>query len=636
MRIKNEPALRFLKRVPEDTRSQPKAPPPPPPPTTAPANRAAVKDGFESAAPSRAGAAATASRPGDVQSLMRQQFGTLSADRQQFHDTMRGVFGEGYDAGKAEQYRQQSLAGNFDWMPPVQWVDASVLQGGHGAYDSQSGAVLLNRELQGNPSLAASTYVEEAGHHLDAQLNTVDSQGDEGELFRRVLGGEKLSGAQIAEMRAENDKGTIQLNGRSVEVEFRRNIFQRIGGAVGGAVSGAVRAVGNAVGNVAQTVGNVVGNVAQRVGNVAREVGGAAMSVGAGLLGGVRNFATGIFQGVGGFLSNMARFNVADAFQSLVRGADRAFLQTPQRILSGVFDGAQHLFAGAGELLGGRVGAVVRDVGTRLTDAARTLSDTVLGVGRDIFRTVTETPLTLMRGVEESLELAARGQWGAAASRFGRGLLETGSRALGGVVDVFMRTVQGVANAALTAAFVEAPSRSLSGDEIQMLRQVYGDSIDYSQVRVKVGGSTDALGIAPHVVGNTIYLRSEWGGPTLNPDGTLTAAGRETLIHEAGHIWQNQNGGGDFVHRSLFAQLTASLQSGSRNGAYEWREAFSQGRSFEELNPEQQAHLMEDIGVGMMNDGAVQPGDWTPPLSAAELSYVMSAWEKVRRGEGSR
>jgi hypothetical protein len=240
--------------------------------------RRALKDGFENTA-SRSALSAAPSRRADVQSLFREQFGTLAADKQQFHQTLRNIFGQGYDTAKAEQYRQQALSGDFGWMPQVEWVDAEVLQGGHGAYDAQSGVVLLNRELQADPSLAATTYVEEAGHHLDAQLNTVDSQGDEGELFRRVLGGEKLSQAQVAEMRAENDKGTIQLHGRDVEVEFRRNFFQRLGDGIkntvediGEAIGDAAEAVGDAVGDAVEAVGNVVEGAVDAVGGVAKNV----------------------------------------------------------------------------------------------------------------------------------------------------------------------------------------------------------------------------------------------------------------------------------------------------------------------------------------------------------------------------
>ncbi len=569
--------------------------------------RSAPRDAFDTAAVAGR-TPAPPTQPADVQSLMREQFGALAEDKATFHDTLKGIFGEGYDTTKAEQYRQQALAGDFEWLPPVRWVEADVLGGAHGAYDSESGTVLLNQELKGNPSLAASTYVEEAGHHLDAQLNVADTPGDEGELFRRVLSGEKLSAAQIADIRAENDKGIIQLNGRSVEVEFW-NPFK--------AIAKGAKSVANAVVNTAKDVGNAV------------------VSVGKGLVEGAKTFATGIGEGVGGFVSNIVKGEVTDAFQSLVRGADKAFLQAPLRVVNGVLDGAGSLINGASHLLG-PLGKPLREVGGRVVDATRTVVDTAGGIVRDAFRTVTESPLALLRGTEEALKLGFQGEWGKAAARFGQGFVDMGTRFAGNIVDTLMRGIQGAANAGLTLAFAEKPSRGLNDSEIQMLRQVYGDSIDYSQVRIKQGGSTDWTNMAPHVVGNTVYMTSAWGGDNFNPDGTLTDVGLETLVHEMGHIWQNQNGGGDYIHRALLAQFTSKLESGSRNGAYEWREGVAQGKSFAELNPEQQAGLMEEIGRGLKGDGQVTPQDWVPALSPAELDYAMEAWAMVKRGEGSR
>ena len=41
-------------------------------------------------------------------------------------------------------------------------------------------------------------------HHLDTLLNTENTVGDEGEMFRRLLGGEKFDEDQLAAIRADN------------------------------------------------------------------------------------------------------------------------------------------------------------------------------------------------------------------------------------------------------------------------------------------------------------------------------------------------------------------------------------------------------------------------------------------------
>ena len=104
-------------------------------------------------------------------------------------------------------------------MPPVRYVEADVLGGAHAAYDAASGQILINADLQGT-DLAAQAFVEEAGHHLDTLLNVEDTAGDEGEMFRRLLSGEQLSEDQLAAIRADNDHGTIVVDGKQVEVEF--------------------------------------------------------------------------------------------------------------------------------------------------------------------------------------------------------------------------------------------------------------------------------------------------------------------------------------------------------------------------------------------------------------------------------
>jgi hypothetical protein len=586
---------------------------PPSTPTQAkPSALPAPRDGFESKF-------SKASKQGDVQSLFREQFGALATDKKQFHEKMRGIFGEGYDSAKAEQYRQQALSGDFEWLPPVKWVEPEVLGEGYGAYDAGSGTVLLNRALQDNPSLAASTYVEEAGHHLDAQLNTQDTQGDEGELFRRILNGEKLTPAQVKELRAENDKGIIQLNGQAIEVEFRKRRFRN-----------AMKKLGNGIKKVAKGAVDTVKKAGKAVVNSVKEAGKAVVAVAKGVAGGVKSFITGVSEGVTGFVSNLVKGKVADAFQSLARGADKAFLQAPMRVLGGVVNSAQRL-ANSGTALMGPLAKPARSLTARAFDATRTTLDTGSGIVRDVLRTASEVPVAFLRGAEKAVKQAAKGEWGAAVGSLGKGVKDAGIRLAGGAVDVFARGVQGTLDTVLTLAFAEAPARGLSDSEVKLLKQVYGDSVDYSAIRLKRGGSTDWTRMAPHVVGNTVYMPTHWNKEAqFNRDGSFTAAGLETLLHEVGHVWQNQNGGGDYIHRALLAQVQASRESGSRSGAYDWRGAVAQGKSFEELNPEQQAHLMEDLGMRLLDGNSAN--DW----SAEELSFAISAWRKVKQGEGSR
>ena len=141
---------------------------------------------------------------------------------------MQTAFGDKYDKLAAESIRQQTLSGDFSWMPEVKVVDGSTLadtsgtQGsgvGLGAYDSESDTIYLSEELlAGDPQKAVDILTEEVGHAIDTGINTSDSAGDEGELFAKLVGGENLSAAQIQAARSENDHGTIKIDGKTVEV----------------------------------------------------------------------------------------------------------------------------------------------------------------------------------------------------------------------------------------------------------------------------------------------------------------------------------------------------------------------------------------------------------------------------------
>src|SRR5262249_41007530 len=144
------------------------------------------------------------------------------------------------------------------------------LGGANGAYNAQEGVVYINRDVAASdPAKAAQTFVEEAGHHLDAKLNTSDTQGDEGEMFRRVLSGEQLSAQQLAAIRNENDKGTITVDGKKVEVEFW--FGEDLWEGAKDVASNVVDKGKEVVSDVADHVGTAASDMAKSVGNVFKE-----------------------------------------------------------------------------------------------------------------------------------------------------------------------------------------------------------------------------------------------------------------------------------------------------------------------------------------------------------------------------
>ncbi|MBW2731994.1 MAG: hypothetical protein JRH20_06340 [Deltaproteobacteria bacterium] len=120
---------------------------------------------------------------------------------------------------------------------------------------------------------------------------------------------------------------------------------------------------------------------------------------------------------------------------------------------------------------------------------------------------------------------------------------------------------------------LEGAGRKLSPEEIERLRPIFGKSIDYSAVCIKEGKSF-ALTLSDRawVRGNTIYA----------PLGKLPPA---TLAHEMTHIWQYQHQGARYMMRALDAQYLGD--------GYNLGRGLAEGRSFSQLNAEQQAVLVE-------------------------------------------
>ena len=186
---------------------------------------------------------------------------SLARDPETFHAALTQAFGERYDRAEAESIRRLTLAGDFSWMPEVRVVDRATLQDTSGArgagtalgaYDSAGDVIYLGRELvEGDRGKAAAILTEEVGHGLDARLNTSDAAGDEGDIFARSVAGEEISAEELTALRAENDSGTIVVDGKEIEVEYGLwSKIKRGVRSVGRAISGGVRAIGDAVSSV--------------------------------------------------------------------------------------------------------------------------------------------------------------------------------------------------------------------------------------------------------------------------------------------------------------------------------------------------------------------------------------------------
>jgi len=197
----------------------------------------------------------------DITRQFQSRFQDNASDPEAFHSLMQQSFGDQYDKAAADDIRQQTLKGDFSWMPDIKLVDEATLTNtsgpqagatGLGAYSKDNDTIYLSRELlASDPAKAEEILTEEVGHALDARINLSDAAGDEGNIFSRLSHGEEISTSELNELRSENDSGTIMVEGREVEVEFfLKKAFKKIKKGikkVGKAIKKGVKKVGETI-----------------------------------------------------------------------------------------------------------------------------------------------------------------------------------------------------------------------------------------------------------------------------------------------------------------------------------------------------------------------------------------------------
>jgi hypothetical protein len=193
---------------------------------------------------------------------------------------------------------------------------------------------------------------------------------------------------------------------------------------------------------------------------------------------------------------------------------------------------------------------------------------------------------------------------------------------------------------------IEKPTpRPLWKDELEVLQQIFVNSIDYDAISI-LEGDLGLLGLADSVftLGHRIYVSQGSGFVSLRQN-------KSVLVHEATHIWQFQNGGPDYVSEALIAQTWGD--GGGRclvgePGAvpppypqpaprgYGFEQDVKAGVTWENLNPEQQATFIEtgfQVGFNFQDPaaGVMDPfGDYP-----AYADYMREALRLIRGGDGT-
>jgi len=228
-------------------------------------------------------------------------------------------------------------------------------------------------------------------------MSFIDDIGDGISSAADAVAGAVSDAADAVVHGAEDAVDAISSGFSSVE-SFASDAFSVMKTGVSDVIDGVedvAKAVEHAAEDAVDETGNFFKKAAKYVGGeleaAVKGIWDGVKDVADGIYGGFKDVFEGVVGGVGGFFKNLAKGHIGDAFQSLIDGADKAFIQGPQRFWNGCVDGVQDALDGASHLLG-PVGGVAREVIDRGADIVRTAGNTVFEAARDVFADLGAAP----------------------------------------------------------------------------------------------------------------------------------------------------------------------------------------------------------------------------------------------------
>jgi Ca2+-binding RTX toxin-like protein len=146
---------------------------------------------------------------------------TSFANLSNFWTLFDTAFGSSYNFVTAASFRSQWQSQDFSLFPQIEIVSNSVLGTANGAYAISTNKIYLSDQFLSAASQQSlvAVILEEFGHFVDAQVNSVDSAGDEGAIFAALMQGVGLDILTLQALKAEDDHGNITVNGEVIQVE---------------------------------------------------------------------------------------------------------------------------------------------------------------------------------------------------------------------------------------------------------------------------------------------------------------------------------------------------------------------------------------------------------------------------------
>ncbi|MBO1046657.1 MAG: hypothetical protein HEQ10_02380 [Dolichospermum sp. DEX182a] len=133
------------------------------------------------------------------------------------------AFGSDFNQQIANSIFDKLAQEDFSDIPSIEIVSRNDINGANGAFAIATGKIYLSQEFitanAQNVNAIVAVLLEEYGHYVDAEINTKDAAGDEGDIFARLVQGDSLSEQELAVLKAEDDSATVTLDGQVVQIE---------------------------------------------------------------------------------------------------------------------------------------------------------------------------------------------------------------------------------------------------------------------------------------------------------------------------------------------------------------------------------------------------------------------------------
>ena len=138
-------------------------------------------------------------------------------------ENLQAAFGTSFDSEAAILWLNNAANHNVNDFPELEIISSVEINHADGAYSADSNTIYLATEFieanSANSSVINDVIIEEFGHFLDAKFNSVDTPGDEGELFASLVRNKHLTEQQLKRIQTENDQQTVVINNQTVQIE---------------------------------------------------------------------------------------------------------------------------------------------------------------------------------------------------------------------------------------------------------------------------------------------------------------------------------------------------------------------------------------------------------------------------------